>query len=89
MVIATIIVAVILAFSLFSFALVVDEETLEIFKDDTIILKIAKFYVIVILFFGAMTCLLVIANKIVQTTLDSICEANHNDMKICQEVIKK
>ena len=52
MVIATIIVAVILAFSLFSFALVVDEETLEIFKADTIILKIAKFYVIIILFFG-------------------------------------
>lgn len=89
MVIVTIIVAVILLLTLFSFALVMDEETLKILKDDTIILKIAKLYVIIILSLGAMVCAFTIAYMIVRTVADLSCELNNNDMKICQEVINK
>lgn len=89
MLITTIIVAVILLLTLFSFALVIDEETLKILKDDTIILKIAKLYVIIILSLGAMACVFTIAYMIVQSVVGLSCEFNNNDMKICQEVINK
>lgn len=88
MIIATIIVAVILAFTLLSLV-TVSINGLHIDKGDTIIMKAEKIYMAIFLIICMSGIFLLLAYGIVYVFVDLSCEFNNNDMKICQEVINK
>lgn len=88
MIIATIIVAVILAFTLLSLV-TVSINGLHIDKGDTIIMKAEKIYMAIFLIICMSGIFLLLAYGIVYVIVDLSCEFNNNDMKICQEVINK